>query len=238
MEKDIVYIAELDQDVDDIIAAEYLNKLGVLKCVVLDPFPKTKEGFERKKELENNGILVLKKMPGDAKKVFVGGALTLLSKFIINHKIDYLIMNGGFVGNNIVEEPLKKFKNKTECRTFNFNCDVIAADSVLKSKNIEHIMLVGKNVCHDRKNTPEHIWKKEQKLFDKYNVNSTKLQHDLLACFEGLVELGYLNDENYLEYKYVQPYNRGLKGIQTEWGSEIPNDKNKYRTVKAAIKWK
>lgn len=51
MDKEIVYIAELDADVDDVVAAHYLHNKGVLKCVVLDPYPKTKEGLERKERL-------------------------------------------------------------------------------------------------------------------------------------------------------------------------------------------
>ena len=234
----IVYIAELDQDIDDVIAVEYLYQKGVLQCVVLDPVPKTKEGIERKQSLEKLGIEVLTKMPSKANFVFVGGALTLVSSYIINHKIDYLIMNGGFVGNNLVDKPLDKFKNKKECRTFNFNCDVLSTDKVLKSNNISNIMLIGKNVCHDKRNTPIGIWKKEQELFKKYNVNDTKLQHDMLACREGLVELGLLNEESLLDYKLVQPYNLGLKGIQTVWGSMEFNENNKYKMVKSAIKWK
>ncbi len=238
MNKDIVYIADLDQDVDDIIAIEYLNKLGILRCIVLDPFPKNKEGFERKEMLTKNGIEVLKKIPADAKKIFVGGALSLVATYVINHEIDCLVMNGGFVGNNIVENPLKKFKNKRECRTYNFNCDAVATDKVLRSKNIKHIMLIGKNVCHDKRNTPEFIWKSEKDLFSKYNVSESKLQHDLLACYEGLIEIGYLNDESYLEYDFLQPYNLGLNGTLTQWGSEKPNNENIYNTVKAAIEWK
>lgn len=235
---EIVYIAELDQDIDDVIAAEYLYKMNVLKCVVLDPIPKTKEGVERKKSLENLGIEVRTKMPPIAKYVFVGGALTSVALYIITHKVSYLIMNGGFVGNNLVKQPLKKFQNKKECRTFNFNCDVIAADKVLKSKNIDNIMLIGKNVCHDRRNTPLNIWKNEKELFDKYQVNDTKLQHDMLACKEGLIELGLIDEESLLEYQIVQPYNLGLNGTRTLWGSELPNEKNQYRKVKSAIKWK
>lgn len=153
MGKEIVYIAELDQDVDDVIAAEYLLNKGVLKCVVLDPLPKTQQGYERKQELIKLGIDVKTKFPLIAKYVIVGGALTSVAQYILDHKIEYLIMNGGFVGNNIVKTPLKKFLNKTEVRTFNFNLDIDATHKVLTSNNINHIMLVGKNVCHDKRNS-------------------------------------------------------------------------------------
>ena len=41
MEKEVVYVAELDSDVDDVVAAHYLFNEGVLKCVVCDPYPRT-----------------------------------------------------------------------------------------------------------------------------------------------------------------------------------------------------
>lgn len=236
MEK-IVYIAELDQDIDDIIAAEYLHRMDVLKCIVLDPVPKAKEGIQRRKVLEGMGIEVRTKMPPVAKYVFVGGALTLLSTYITMHKVDYLIMNGGFVGCNIVKNPLEKFKGKEVCRTFNFNCDVLAADKVLKSRNIEKIMLIGKNVCHDKRNTKLGIWKNEDDLFEKYDVKDTKLQHDLLACREGLVELGIIKEESFLKFEYLCPFNTGLDGNQTKWGSKYPNEKTEYRVIKTATGW-
>ena len=43
IEREVVYIAELDADVDDVIAAEYLHNKGVLKEVVCDPMPKTEK---------------------------------------------------------------------------------------------------------------------------------------------------------------------------------------------------
>lgn len=48
-----MYIAELDADVDDVIAAEYLNFKGVLKEVVCDPTPRTLEGKTEKSSLKN-----------------------------------------------------------------------------------------------------------------------------------------------------------------------------------------
>lgn len=51
MKEKIIYIGELDADVDDVIAAEYLHKNGVLKAVVLDPEPKIPKGLERKKRI-------------------------------------------------------------------------------------------------------------------------------------------------------------------------------------------
>ena len=236
IEREVVYIADLDADVDDVIAAEYLHQKGVLKEVVCDPTPRTPEGKNRKEQLERLGIKVSNKMPSIAKYVFVGGALTEVARYLINHKIECLVMNGGFVGSNIVKDPLDKFKDKQVIRTFNFNCDVNAADSVLKSKNIENVILVGKNVCHSEKNTLDGVWNDEKKLLEKYYSKPGKRQHDMLACREGLIMLGMLNEESYLDYKIVRPYNTGLNGRNTEWGSTFA--KSPYRSVMAAVGWR
>lgn len=145
-------------------------------------------------------------------------------------------MNGGFVGNNIVEKPLKKFEGKRTVRTFNFNCDVNATDFVLKSKNIDNIILVGKNVCHSEKNTLNGIWEIEKDLLEKYHAKPDKRQHDMLACYEGLVFMGILEEPTYLSYKTVRPFNTGLKGNMTEWGSTFGN--SPYREVLAAVSWR
>lgn len=218
------------------IAAEYLYQKGVLKEVVCDPLPKTPEGKDRKEQLEELDIKVTNKIPLIARYVFVGGALTELARYLINHKIDCLVMNGGFVGSNIVKDSLDKFKDKQVVRTFNFNCDVTATDSVLKSKNIENVILVGKNVCHSEKNTLLDIWKNEKQLLEKYHSKPNKRQHDMLACREGLIMLGMLDEKSYLEYKIVRPYNTGIKGNMTEWGSTF--GKSLYRSVVAAIGWR
>lgn len=236
IEREVVYIAELDADVDDVIAAEYLHNKGVLKEVVCDPLPSTWHGKDRKEQLEKLGIKVSNKMSPIARYVFVGGALTELARYLINHKIDCLVMNGGFVGCNIVKNPLDKFKDKQVIRTFNFNCDVNAADSVLKSRNIENVILVGKNVCHSEKNTLDGIWKREKSILKKYHSKPGKRQHDMLACREWLIMLGMLDEELYLNYKIVRPYNTGIKGNMTEWGSMF--GKSPYRSVLAAVNWR
>lgn len=236
MKKEIVYIADLDQDVDDVVAAHYLHNENVLKCVVCDPYPKTPEGFARKEKLESLGVEVLKKMPPVAKYVFVGGALTVVADYIRMHHIDWLVMNGGFVGTNIATFELDKFKGKKTVRTFNFNCNVNATDTVLKAdkRHISHMVLVGKNVCHDRRNTRTGIWsdKKYQPLFNEYHVKNTKLQHDMLACHEGLA---FLQDtKKFCKYEAVRPYNTGLKGNMTLCGSTKTGG-TPYREVLSAV---
>lgn len=236
MEKEVVYVAELDSDVDDVVAAHYLFNEGVLKCVVCDPYPRTPEGLARKGKLEALDIDVVKKMPPVAKYVFVGGALTAVAGYIRMHHVDWLVMNGGFVGANIATFELDKFKGKNTVRTFNFNCDVVAADTVLKTdeKHISHIVLVGKNVCHDVRNTKNGLWsgEKYKKLFDEYRVKDEKRQHDLLACHEGLA---FLRGTNAIcEYEMVRPYNTGLNGKLTQWGSTKTME-TPYREVLAAV---
>lgn len=144
MNNEIVYVAELDQDVDDVIAVRYLHMQHALKCVVLDPYSISKIGLERLKSLETLGIPIRKIMPSNAPFVFVGGSLTVIADYIKTHTINTLVMNGGFVGCNIATDVLPKFKDKETIRTFNFNSDVHATDEVLRSHRIGHIILVGK----------------------------------------------------------------------------------------------
>lgn len=240
IEKDIVYIAELDGDIDDIVAAHYLHNENRLQCVVCDPYPQTEEGLKRKAELEHLGITVLKKMPPVAKYVFVGGRLTLVADYVKTHHIDLLVMNGGFVGSNLTEYGLSKFKNKEAVRTFNFNCDVEATDYVMRTgeDRIGKIMLVGKNVCHSDRNTRgfHGIWNsnKYKELLDTYHVREDKKLHDLLACHEGLALLDHPSTFYLCNFAWVKPFNKGLKGTYTEWGS-TKTDSTPYRKVYAAI---
>lgn len=178
-------------------------------------------------------------MPPVAKYVFVGGALTLVADYIRMHHIDWLVMNGGFVGANIAAYELDKFKGKQTVRTFNFNCDVNAADAVLKAdeRHIGYIMLVGKNVCHDIRNTRSGIWNGDEyrELFSEYHVKDEKRLHDMLACHEGIA---YINGEDtFCKYETVKPYNEGLCGTMTKWGS-TKTRATPYREVLAAVGYK
>lgn len=99
-----------------------------------------------------------------------------------------------------------------------------AADAVLKTdeRHIGHIILVGKNVCHDIRNTQSGIWNGDEykELFSKYHVKEEKRLHDMLACHEGIA---YINGEDtFCEYDTVKPYNEGLCGTMTKWGSTKP----------------
>ena len=242
-EKKIVYLAELDGDVDDVVAVEYLHNNYVLKCVVCDPKPSTDIVKNREQNLKNLGIEVYNEIPEETDIIFCGGALTNLSKFIENHKISTLVMNGGFVGDNIVpkKDRLKKFDGKETIKTFNFNCDVESTDKVLRSptEKIGKIILVGKNVCHSEKNTANDIWNDEEYdfLFSKYKVRKNKLLHDMLMCHEGLCLLNIIDEEPYCEFEEVYPYNEGLNGNRTKWGSQKDNNNTPYRKVLSAIRY-
>jgi len=242
-EDKVIYLAELDGDVDDVVAVEYLYHNNALKSVVLDPKPSDKIGIKREENIKKLGIEISYTIPEDANIVFCGGALTALSKYLENHKISTLVMNGGFVGDNIIpkEDRLEKFDGKTTIQTFNFNCDVVSTDKVLKcsTEKIGKIILVGKNVCHNKKNTPKGIWnyKEYDYLFKKYKVRENKCLHDMLMCHEGLCLLNLIDKEPYCEFEEVYPYNEGLKGKMTKWGSKKNNNNTPYRKVSAAVRY-
>ena len=179
----IVFLADINQDIDDMIAIEYLHNIGLLKCVVLDGKSNHKE---REDYLSNMGIIILNEIPNDTTIIFSGGALTKVNNFIKDHRLKLLVANGGFAGNNIISSDIQlaKFKGKTKIRTYNFNMDVSSALEVLYSTNINNIILVSKNVCHDTRNTKAILHKDE--FINKYGINDTKLLHDLLMVKEGI----------------------------------------------------
>lgn len=243
-QKIVTYVAELDADVDDVIAAKWLHAKGILREVVLDPPPKTDTGKKRLTELKALGVTVSDRLRTPADHVFCGGALTEVARYTAAHPIKTLVMNGGFVGGNLMDpkDALEKFKGRKTVRTFNFNCDATAADRVLRTREtqIGKIVLVGKNVCHDQRNTKAGIWGNLpcRELPDINNVKPDKRLHDLLACHEGACLLGLIDDGPYCRFMDVKPYNLGLRGRNTEWGSKPSNDgSTPYRTVSAAVGW-
>ena len=227
MERDIVCVCEVAQDIDDLIALDFLKRSNRLKGVVLDPPPKTREDWIRVKKIKSLGIEIYK-------SIFVGGAFTSVARYLSMNKVEYIIANGGFVGANIVPEnkQLKKFKGKTHVRTFNFCLDVDSALKVLGSKNVEHILLVGKNVCHDEKNTLSGIWKDENWIRE-YKISETKRLHDVLAYAEGLDYIDGVKSKR-LNYQPVKPEAVDIAGNKTKFGS-MPSDSSH---ILAATTWK
>lgn len=242
----VVYIAELDADVDDVIAIEYLQALGLLDYVVLDPVPVENIGKHRLKMIEEMGIITKEHLEGNVENVFCGGQLTEIANHLRNGgTVKNLVLQGGFVGSNIVpfDKQLNKFKGKETVRTFNFNCDVTATNYVLKSteEQVQNIYCIGKNVCHNTINSDSKLWKakKYRDLFKKYNVREGKLQHDMLACHEGICLLGLGEEVDvtvpFCTYLQVKPFNKGLDSNKTLWGSKLPDEKTGYRVVTSAI---
>ena len=80
---------------------------------------------------------------------------------------------------------------------------------------------------------PDQILKYKE-LFDIYDVKDKKRQHDMLACHEGLAFLN--NSTKYCKYEVVKPFNTGLKGTYTQWGSTKTRE-TPYREVLAAIEY-
>ena len=233
MEKDIICVCEVKEDIDDLIALDFLYRSGRLKGVVLDPPPKTREDYEKVKTIKEKGIQIYKAIP-TCKSIFVGGALTSVARYLLTNKLDNLIMNGGYVGNNIVQEEkqLSKFKGKEYVRTFNFSLDIDSTRYVLSSPNINNIFLIGKNVCHDKRNTLSGIWK-EELWISEYPINEEKRLHDVLAYSEGLNLIDGKESER-LIYKKVRVKEKKMDNGIIKFGSDLDETTN----ITAAIMWK
>ena len=243
MKPKITYIADLDQDIDDFLAILYLIKYDVLEFVVCDPWPITDEGKARLEKVAHMGIPCFNKIQLGTRTIFCGGALTKVAEFLeAGNTLDALVMNGGFVGSNYIPqmEQLPKFHGKELVRTYNFNLDIDSTKAVLSTSKdkIDEIILVGKHLCHNEKNTIKDLWNSKffEELQKEYKFDSGKRLHDVLACHEGLSLLNIIPDKSYCEYDSLRPIN-----IDDKWGS-IRGTYNKenvsiFRECTVAIRW-
>lgn len=227
MKKEIVFVADITNDIDDVIAIEYLVSTNMLRCVVLDG--KSRDAM-REKALEAIGVVFEKEIPYDAKIIFCGGAFTKISDFVKTNMINLLVANGGFAGKNIVKEEhiLSKFKNQEKVRTYNFNMDIDAVLQVISSKNIKEIILVSKNVCHSQLNCIDKLH--SDTFLNKYSLDKEKCLHDLLMVKEGINYL--LNREMNCIYAKITPIcERKAPDKMSIWGSEY----NENSTIRISV---
>lgn len=230
MKKKVVFVADIADDIDDLIAIEFLARNEMLECLVLDG---KSNNPERENKLKNLGVIFKDEIPEGTDIIFCGGALTKIAKFVRNNKLELLVANGGFAGSNIVERDyiLEKFRNKEKVRTYNFNLDLNSTIEVLESTNIKEVILVSKNVCHNLKNTKNIIH--NDKFLDDYELRDSKCLHDLLMVKEGV---SYINNEPmFCDYKKVNLI-KERKSIDnmTLWGSELNSNSN----IKISINFK
>jgi hypothetical protein len=200
----IVYIADISQDIDDLMAILYLQDRSRLECVVLDG--KSRDA-EREKILTDLNIPIFEEIPEGTKVVFCGGSFAPIAKYLrAGNRLNQIVANGFFAGYNIVpsEHVLPKFKNQLTCRSYNPGLDPESARFVL-TRGIE-TLIVSKNVCHHKDNI---MGKWHPEIFD---CRPTKLLHDVLMVKEGL---RLLDGEKLLcYYKPVNIYHEDGK-----WGS-------------------
>lgn len=237
--KNVVYIADIDQDIDDLIAIEYLQEQGVLKYIVLDNAPTSQLAKERIAGLQQKGLQLEEHILDGEDVLFVGGSLKKVREFLEReekNKITLLVMNGGFVGNNIVKEhALKKFSEEMFVRTYNFNLDVKSTEYVLASDKIKNIYLIGKNVCHSEKNTTAGMWR-DLELLQSYHLSNKKRLHDLLMVDEGVKLLSGNEMDSKLMYGKIKvmKMKEEPEDKLTKWGSQLAMESHIF----AAIGWK
>ena len=218
--KKICYIADIGDDIDDLIAIEYLKNKKADFYVAIDR--KSNEDPKRVQLVRDWGVQIENKIMPGTEVIFIGGAFTKVRDYLKTNKVSLIVANGGFIGNNIISNPLPKFRNKKEVRTFNFNVDIDATIEVLDSKNFEKMYLVGKQVCHDKINTTQGIWKASPYI--KTSFSPTKLLHDVLAVDEGLRIMEA--EDTRCNYIGVTPYWVGSKDKFAMWGSRFDDGSN------------
>lgn len=224
----IVYICDIAQDVDDVIAIEWLFLNNYLKYVVLDG---KSNDYDRVNYLLKLGIKFENKILENEKIIFCGGSYTKIAEYVKINKINYLFGNGGFCGNNIIEIPLNKFKNLRECPTYNFNLDIEAINNCLTSNNINQLYFISKNVCHSNLNTYKNIHK--DIFLQNYQLSSKKCLHDLLMVKEGIKILK--KEKTLCDFKNVDFFFLNKKEYKyTKWGSIL----NKNSKIKITTNFK
>lgn len=212
----VVYVCDIDEDIDDVIAVEWLHINNYLDCVVLD----RPSSSSRIKDLKDMGVIFKETIPKGTEFVFCGGALTKVAEYLEEDILDTFVCNGGFCGSNVIseEDQLKKFKGNIFMRTFNLNLDPISALKVFNSNKIKCSRYVTKNVCHDIENTYGKIHK--DSFLEKYNLKSTKRLHDLLMVKEGICLLMSIEDRcGYVPFDVI--YEASELNKDWKWGTEL-----------------
>jgi len=155
-----------------------------------------------------------------------------------NNKLDEIVVQGGFAGDNLVaeEDCLEKFKGKTFCPTFNLGGDKTAALYITEDiwYQFHKQYYVSKNCCHGLaydKNFHEKV--------KQYKDNNTGLKmvyagmdiylkdHPNGKLFHDPLAACVLIDKSVCEFKEVDLIYR--KG---EWGAVETEQSNKYISVK------
>jgi len=226
----LVYVCDIDQDIDDMIACEFLLKRKIPFTIVLDR-PSTSKRID---ELKSMGAIFTDDIPEGTNVVFCGGAFTKIATYVKDHKLPTLVANGFFAGMNCVgvEDELPKFKGKKYVPSYNPNSDIPSALAVLDSDNIHDIKLVSKNVCHHPRNTVGNDNKTNNMskhihygtFLQKYNLKPTKRLHDLLMVKEGLAHIfgEYLSICKYLPVD-IHYKDSGASKF-TQWGSQLNHE--------------
>lgn len=169
--------------------------------------------------------------------VVCGAALGNIANFLnlADQKIEKVVIQGGFAGDNVVPEQhvLPKFKGKITCPTFNLNGDVKAAQTVLQSYKINQRYNVSKNVCHGviydqgmQEWVRPYRWKNSgtSLLFDGMDFylkthKTGKAFHDPLAACVAI-------DPSICQFEEVELYRE-----RGEWGSRKSNRHNTLISV-------
>lgn len=207
----ITYVADIADDIDDIVAINFLHNRGLLASVVLDGYSNDPE---RERELIKSGIPISDSIQTSI--VFCGGGFGKLAEC---HKkgfdFELVVLNGFFAGKNVFsqKDAIPKFKDLEFCRSYNPNLDIQAARYIAGNMSF---YAVSKDVCHHPDNVPG-------KWHGLEESTKVKKMHDLLMVKEGLRIL--TNSDTMFTYSNVDILNIGDK-----W-SAAPSDSDRVKIV-------
>ncbi len=148
------------------------------------------------------------------------------------------IQQGGFAGDNVVSTPLKKFKGRITCQSFNPGGAWKETLELLSSQKIKQRFFISKNVCHGV------LWSSQfqARLKNYLNNNKIPIRTGLSSMIYGLdlyyeikqqdkalhdlVAAACVFDENVCKFKEVEIYRE--KG---EWGARETSKTNTWISV-------
>ncbi|MEZ4866364.1 MAG: hypothetical protein R3C14_33915 [Caldilineaceae bacterium] len=157
-------------------------------------------------------------------------------------KLTRWVQQGGFAGDNLVAQPLPKFKGRITCPSFNPGGAWRETLALLASPQIDRRLFVSKNVCHgvvwtramgdalkqrlaDRGVAPRMGMTLLVEALDHHlgNKATGKALHDLVAATCVL-------DEGVCEFAEVEIY-RGIDRERGEWGARAAANTKTWITV-------
>ena len=232
----IVFLGDLERNLEDVLSVIFLHKLGMLDyCVLGEPY--SEFGIEKYQFLLEMGIDIRFNFGNSPKWVVAGGSYRKIVELLdLGGSIENLVICGGFVGSNI----LRRYGHNTSLDTLGgtndrFNYDIESVFRILHKDTacrIKKITCIGGNVTNSSFYSHAFMGMVESNfsgLNTKFIPKGVYVD-SVMACYEVVSELrGY---KKLFNYALVYPV-----CFDCRWGSEVYGGNTPFRLVYSALQW-